>query len=163
MLEYEELKRQCTKLFKEVEFRASSSPYAAQVVMVRKPDGPIRGCIDNHVIHKRTVKGTFPRLHIDGLIDKLREVTYIALLVLQLAYTQVRKFKDGPTHDSIAPTIFQGFTPSGAPCLLEISLMGFELCNVSPTFTRLMTHVLDPFILLLIIIYLNDICSVVAI
>jgi len=34
--EYEELKRQCTKLFKEGKVRVSSSPYAATTVVVRK-------------------------------------------------------------------------------------------------------------------------------
>jgi len=36
--------------------------------------------------------------------------------------------------------------------------MGFGLCNATTTFTRLMTHVLDPFILFLVIVYLDDIC-----
>ncbi len=32
------------------------------------------------------------------------------------------------------------------------------LCNGSPTFTRFMTHVLDPFIHSFVIVYLDDIC-----
>ena len=36
--------------------------------------------------------------------------------------------------------------------------MGFGLCNAPATFTRLMTHVLDPFIHQLVIVYLGDIC-----
>jgi hypothetical protein len=67
-------------------------------------------------------------------------------------------FDDGPTDDSIAATKFQGVTPSGAPCLLEMLMMGFGLCNAPATFTRLMSHVLDPFIRLFFIFYLDDIC-----
>ena len=48
--ECEELKRQCTKLFKEDKVRVSSSPYAAPIVMVRKSDGSIRVCIDYRAI-----------------------------------------------------------------------------------------------------------------
>ena len=64
---------------------------------------------------------------------------------------------DGSTDDSIVATTFEGLTPNGAPCLLEMSVMVFGLCNAPTTFTRLMTHVLDPFIHLLVIVYLDDI------
>jgi hypothetical protein len=65
---------------------------------------------------------------------------------------------DGRTDDSIDATTFQGFTPNGAPCLLEMLVMGFGLCNALATFTRLMTHVLDPVIHLFVIVSLDDMC-----
>jgi hypothetical protein len=43
---YEELKRQCNDLFKQGLVRVSICPYAAPIVMVRKPDGYIRVCVD---------------------------------------------------------------------------------------------------------------------
>ena len=65
---------------------------------------------------------------------------------------------DSPTDDSIVATPFQGLNPNGAPCLLEMSVIGFGLCNAPATFSRLMTHALDPFIHLFVIVYLDDIC-----
>ena len=62
------------------------------------------------------------------------------------------------TDDSIAATTFQGLTPIGAPCLLEMLMMGFGLCNAPTNFTRLMTRVLDPLIHLFVIVYLDDMC-----
>ena len=70
--EYEELKRQCTKLFEEGKNRVSKSPYAAPIVMVRKSNGSMRVCMDYHAINERTVTDSFPLPRIDDLIDKLR-------------------------------------------------------------------------------------------
>ena len=36
---------------------------------------------------------------------------------------------DGLIDESIAATLFQGLAPNGAPCLLEMMVMGFGLCN----------------------------------
>ena len=51
-----------------------------------------------------------------------------------------------------------GHTPNRSPCLLEMRVIGFGLCNALATFTRLMTHVLDPCIHQFVIVYLEDIC-----
>jgi hypothetical protein len=87
--DYEELTRQCTKLFREVEDRVSKSPYAAPIVMVRKSCGSIRVCIDYRAINERTVTDSFPLPRIDVLIDKFREANCITHLDLRSAYSQV--------------------------------------------------------------------------
>jgi hypothetical protein len=76
----------------------------------------------------------------------------------QFKIGDLRMLDDGLTDDSIVATSFQGFTPSGAPCLMEMLVMGFGLCNALVTFTRLMTHVLDLYIQFFVIVYLNDLC-----
>ncbi len=126
--------------------------------MVRKSDGSIRVCIDYRAIHERTVKDSFPLPRIDDLIDQLRDATCITHLDLRSAYNHVRMLNNGPSNDSIYATTFQGLTPKGSPCLLEMLVMGFGLCNAPATFTRLMKHVLDPFIQKFVIVYLDDIC-----
>jgi len=78
--EHEELKRQCTDIFKEGKVRISKSYYAAPIVMVRKSDGSIRVCIDYRAINERTEKGSFPLPRIDDLIDQLKDATRITHL-----------------------------------------------------------------------------------
>ena len=92
------------------------------------------------------------------MIDKLREANYITHLDLRSAYNQVRMSDDGPPDYSIVATTFQGLTPNEAPCLFEMSVMGFGLCNDPTSFTRHMRHVLDPYIHMFVIVYLADIC-----
>ena len=94
-------------------------------------------------------------------MDTLREANCITELDLRSAYNQVRMsdIDDGPTDDSTAATTFQGLIPNSDPCLLEVLVMGLGLCNASATFTRLMIHVLDMFIHLFVIVYLDGICT----
>jgi hypothetical protein len=93
------------------------------------------------------------------VIDKLREANCITHLDLKSAYNKARMSDDGPTDDSIIATTFQRLTPNGAPYLLEMLAMGFGFYNALATFTRLVTHVLDPFIHLFVIVYLDDTCT----
>ena len=65
---------------------------------------------------------------------------------------------DGPQDNSIVATAFQGLTPNGVSCLLEMLVMGFGLCNAPATFSRFMIHVLEPYINYFVIVYLDYIC-----
>ncbi len=49
--EYEELKRQCTNLFKQGLVRVSNSPYVAPILVVRKLNGSIRVCVDYRALN----------------------------------------------------------------------------------------------------------------
>ena len=97
--------------------------------MVVNSDGSIRVCIDYRVINERAGKNSFPLPRIDDLIDQLRDATCITHLDLRSAYNQVRMSDDGPSDDSNGATTFQGLTPNGSPCLFEMLVMGFGLCN----------------------------------
>jgi hypothetical protein len=67
--EYEELKRQCIELLHQGEIRVLTSPYATPIVMVRKPDGSVRVCIDYRAINEHTVRDSYPLPRIDDLIE----------------------------------------------------------------------------------------------
>ena len=153
--EYEELKKQCIEYFKQGRVRISSSPYAAPIILVRKPDGSMRLCIDYRGVNECTVKDAFPIPRIDDLLDRLRNARVLTHLDLQQGYHQILLADDGVTRQA---TAFQGLTPSGAPCLLEFNVMSFGLCNAPATFTKLMSHVLEKYINDFVLVYLDDIC-----
>jgi len=114
--------------------------------MVRKPDGFIQVCVDYRALNQYTVKDSFPLPRIDELLDKLRNAKCMTNLDLRSAYNQVRMMDDGPQDDSIDATSFQGLTPNGASCLLQMLVMGFGLCKSSAKFYRHMSHALEPYI-----------------
>ena len=151
--EFEELKRQCIEYFSQGRVRISNSPYAAPIILVRKPDGSMRLCIDYRGANECTVKDAFPLPRIDELLEKLRNAKVLTHLDLQQGYHQIRM-----DEESIPRTAFQGVTPSGAPCLLEFMVMSFGLCNAPATFSRLMNHVLEPYLNKFVLVYLDDIC-----
>ncbi len=95
--------------------------------MVRKLNYSIIVCIDHRAINERTVKDSVPLPRIDDSIDQLRDATCITHLDLRSAYNKVKMSDDGPSDDSIAA--FKGLVPNGSPCLLEMIVMGFGLCN----------------------------------
>ena len=136
----------------------SNSPYVAPIDMDRKSDGSIWVCVDYRALNECTMKDSFPLPRIDDLLDKLRSAKCMTHLDLRSAYNQVRISDDGPQDDSIPSTAFQALTPNGASCFLEMLVIVFGLCNTSPTFSRLMNHVLEPYINNFVIVYLDDIC-----
>ena len=157
-LDYEELKRKCTDPFKQGLVRVSNSPYAVPIVMGRKPEGSIWVCVDYKALNECIVKDYFPPPRINDLLDKLRSAKCMTHLDLRSTYNQVQISDDGLQDDSIVATIFQGLTPNGASCLLEMSVIRFGLCNAPVTFSRLMNHVVEPYIDKFLIVYLDDIC-----
>jgi len=126
--------------------------------MVRKLDGSIRVCVDYKALNECTVKDSFPLPQIDDLLETLCSAKFMTHLNLRSTYSQVRMSDDGPQDDSIVATAFQGLTPNGASCLLEMLVMGFSLCNAPATYSQLMNHVLEPFINNFCIVHLDNIC-----
>ena len=138
--------------------RISDSPYATPIVLARESDGSIRVCVNYRALNECNVKDYFPLPRIDDLLDKLRNAECMTHLDLRSAYNQVRMSDDGLQVDSIVATAFQGLTSNGTSCLLEMLAMGFGLCNAPATFSRLVNHVLEPYINKFFIVYLDDIC-----
>nr|GEY25609.1 putative reverse transcriptase domain-containing protein [Tanacetum cinerariifolium] len=69
---------------------ASSSPWGAPVLFVKKKDGSFRMCIDYRELNKLTVKNRYPLLRIDDLFDQLQGSSIYSKIDLRSGYHQLR-------------------------------------------------------------------------
>ncbi|KAE9029633.1 hypothetical protein PR001_g11481 [Phytophthora rubi] len=126
--------------------RPSNSPRASPVLMIRKPDGEIRLCIDYRRLNAVTVKDCYPMPLIDDIIDVLGDARLFSTMDIASGYWNV------PMHEnSVAKTAFT--------CkygLYEWLVMPFGLCNAVPAFERLMETVLVDLKWRVCLVYLDD-------
>ena len=116
--------------------RPSKSPWASPVVIVPKPDGKIRFCIDYRKLNKISKMDAFPMPRPEEMIERVAKSSYISTLDLTKGYWQI------PMHvDSIEKTAF--ITPRG---LYEFLVMPFGLKTAPATFQRMVkTKILTEF------------------
>ncbi|GMF32082.1 unnamed protein product [Phytophthora fragariaefolia] len=112
--------------------RPSNSPWASPVLMIRKPDGGIRFCIDYRRLNAVTVKDCYPMPLIDDILDVLGDARLFSTMDIASGYWNL------PIHEnSVAKTAFT--------CkfgLYEWLVIPFGHCNAVSAFERLMETVL---------------------
>ncbi|KAF0712282.1 hypothetical protein AaE_012068, partial [Aphanomyces astaci] len=126
--------------------RPSKSPWASPVLMIRKPDGSIRFCIDYRKLNSVTVKDSYPMPRIDDLLDVLGRAKLFSTMDIASGYWNVPM-----SQGSIEKTAFT--------CkygLYEWLVMPFGLCNAVPCFERLMEHILIDYKWRTCLVYLDD-------
>ncbi|KAJ1096234.1 hypothetical protein NDU88_001377, partial [Pleurodeles waltl] len=67
----------------------SKSPWCSPVVLVPKPDGSIRFCIDFRQVNAASQFDTYPLPRVDELLERLGKVKYMSTLDLTKGYWQI--------------------------------------------------------------------------
>ena len=85
-----ELKKQLVQLEKDGFIRASTSPWGAPCLFVKKKDGTSRLVQDYRSINKKTIKNKYPLPRINDLFEQLNGASIFSKLDFKMGYHQIR-------------------------------------------------------------------------
>jgi hypothetical protein len=123
------------------------SPWASNVVLVRKKDGSYRCCIDYRQLNTVTKKDAYPLPRIDVCLDAMAKAKWFSTFDLRSSYHQV-----SVNANDRDKTAF--ICPRG---MFRFRTMPFGLCNAGASFQRLMDFVLSGLHPEICLVYLDDI------
>ncbi|KAE9030741.1 hypothetical protein PR002_g9816 [Phytophthora rubi] len=123
--------------------RASSSPWASPVLMMRKPGGGIRFCIDYKRLNAVTIKNCYPMPLIDDILDVLGNAKLFSTMDIASGYWNVPM-----SAGSVEKTAFI--------CKYGLYEWLVMPCNAVPAFERLMENVLVDLKWRTCLVYLDD-------
>jgi reverse transcriptase-like protein/integrase-like protein len=104
--------------------RPSSSPAAAPILLVRKPGGGIRVCVDYRALNEITIKNRYPIPRIDETLDRLSKAKIFSKFDIIHAFNRIR-MKEGHEWLTAFNTRYGQY---------EYLVMPFGLCNAPGTF-----------------------------
>ena len=127
--------------------RPSHSPFASNVVLVRKKDNKLRMCVDYRQLNNRTVKDSYALPRIEELLDTLAGSKYFTVLDMKSGYHQVEVLEEHKcrTAFTVGPLGFW-----------EFNRLPFGLSNAPATYQRLMEQCLGDLNMKICAIYLDD-------
>ncbi|KAG7661734.1 uncharacterized protein J8A68_004750 [[Candida] subhashii] len=142
-----ELERQIQNFLQLGLVEESHSRFAAPCILVDKPDGSKRLCIDYRELNKITITDKFPLPVIEDLLTVIHDSTYFSKLDLSSGYHQIN-VAEKDRHKTAFRTRFG---------LYQWKVMPFGLCNAPATFQRAMNSIFKQYLRKFVVVYLDDI------
>ena len=125
----------------------AASPWASNVVLIRKKDGAMRFCVDYRRLNTLTRKDSYPLPRIEDCLSSLGGACYFSTLDLRAGYWQTEM--DERDSDKTAFVTRRG--------IFKFKVLSFGLANAPALFQRLMDHVLAGLTWEACLVYLDDI------
>lgn len=149
------ISKEVEKMLKEGVIVESKSPYASNLLLVRKPDASSEGGVKNRVcasfvrLNSDTEKDSYPLPNIQYIFDRIGRSKWFTTMDLLSGFWQVM-IKPEHRHKTAFITM-RG--------LYEFVVMPFGLCNAPATFQRLMDAVVKPEYRAFIETYIDDLMT----
>jgi len=127
--------------------RRSSSPIGAPILVVPKPDGRLRLCVDYRGLKKITIKNMYPLPWMSKLRSRLGKATLFTKLDLKNGYYLIRIAEGEEWKTAFKSRYF----------LYEYTLMPFGFCNPPSMFQSMINDVFCDMLDVRVIAYMDDI------
>ena len=131
---YSEVRNHIKQLLDTNVIRKSHSPWASNIVLVRKKDSSLRLCVDYRQLNLLTIKDAYALPRIEELLDNLGGNKFYSVMDMKSGYHQV-----GIEEDQKEYTAFT----AGPLGLYEYNCLPFGLSNAPATYQRLMEECLE--------------------
>ena len=125
----------------------AASPWASNVVLVRKKDGSLRFCVDYRKLNSVTKQDSYPLPLIDNCLNALQGASWFSTLDLRAGYYNIPIAKEDRDKTAFV-------TRSGCH---RFTVMPFGLTGAPGVFQRLMDFVLCGLSYITCLVYLDDI------
>lgn len=129
----------------------SKSGWSSPIVLVDKPDGSTRFCVNFRRVNAVTKRDAYPLPYVTTILDRLRDAQYLTSLDIKSAYWQIPLSKESQEKTA--------FTIPGRG-LFEFVTMPFGLHNAPATWQRFIDSVIGADLEPNVFVYLDDIVVV---
>ena len=145
---YDEVRSHLRQLLDIGIIRPSHSPYASNVVLVRKKNGSLRLCVDYRQLNQLTKKDSYALPRVEDLLDCVAGNKFFSIIDLKSGYHQVEIIEAHKerTAFSVGPLGFY-----------EYNRMPFGLTNSPATYQRLMENILADLNLKICCVFIDDV------
>ena len=124
----------------------SNSPCAAPVLIVRKPGGGLRVCMDYRALNALTIKDRYPIPLIKETLERLAKAKFYTKLDIVAAFNNLR-IKEGDEWMTAFITRYG---------LYQYKVMPFGLCNGPASWQRYMNDMMHEYLDEFVTVYLDD-------